>query len=366
MLKKTLAVRSHFKIVLPSAAGDLRLIGWEREEVSAKTDGDSLDLVLDGETVTVSCDDDLILNVPHAASVQVNVAHGDVEVRTLAGALSFGSVAGDLSLREIGALQVDTVEGDVSVRSCAGDVSIMRAECDVSLRDVQGSVNLDAVADDLFVRGVKGSLHARVEEDAVMYLEPLEGNSIDVFAEGDILLHVPAKANANLSLEADEPENITVQVPASTSTGDNPLSVMLGTGDGAAIHLKAEGDILVTSESKEWESAMEFDFGAGWPLPEDFSERINHRVQEATSRAQRHAEAATRRAEANMRRVEENIRRQHGRRFSFNWSGGRAPFAPPVEPVSDAERMAILKMLHDKKITAEDAEKLLSALEGGK
>lgn len=363
MLKKTLAVRSHFKIILPSAAGDLRLTGWDREEVSAKTDGDSLDLVLDGETVTVSCDDDLILSVPRAASVRVDEANGDVEVRTLAGALSFGTVAGDLSLREIGALQVDSVEGDVAVRSCSGNVSIMRSESDVSLRDVQGSVNLDAVADDLFVRGVKGSLRARVEEDAVMYLEPLEGNPIDVFAEGDILLHVPAKTNATLSLEADEPENITVQIPAAMSTGTNPLSVILGEGGGAVVHLKAEGDILVTSESKDWESAVEFDFGAGWPLPEDFAERISR----TTERAARQAEAAVRRAEAGVRRAEENMRRQHGRRFAFNWSGGRGmPPAPPTEPVSDAERMAILNMLQDKKISAEDAEKLLSALEGGK
>ena len=31
---------------------------------------------------------------------------------------------------------------------------------------------------------------------------------------------------------------------------------------------------------------------------------------------------------------------------------------------SDEERMAILKMLQEKKITAEEAEKLLAALEG--
>jgi hypothetical protein len=32
--------------------------------------------------------------------------------------------------------------------------------------------------------------------------------------------------------------------------------------------------------------------------------------------------------------------------------------------VSDAERVAILKMVADKKITADEASKLLSALEG--
>ena len=35
------------------------------------------------------------------------------------------------------------------------------------------------------------------------------------------------------------------------------------------------------------------------------------------------------------------------------------------QPVSDEERMAILKMLQEKKITSEEADKLLTALEGG-
>jgi hypothetical protein len=117
----------------------------------------------------------------------------------------------------------------------------------------------------------------------------------------------------------------------------------------------------VTSRESDWESAAEFDFGGSWPLPDDFSERINRRVQDATRRA-------TERAEAAVRRVEDNLRRQQGRRFSFNWSGGRGgtPSVPPTEPVTDEERMTILKMLQEKKISAEDAEKLLSALEGGK
>ena len=37
---------------------------------------------------------------------------------------------------------------------------------------------------------------------------------------------------------------------------------------------------------------------------------------------------------------------------------------PEAEPVTDAERLAILKMLQDKKITLQDAEKLLAALDG--
>ena len=40
------------------------------------------------------------------------------------------------------------------------------------------------------------------------------------------------------------------------------------------------------------------------------------------------------------------------------------PPTPPSEPVSEEERMMILRMLEQKKIGLDDAEKLLSALEG--
>jgi hypothetical protein len=352
MLKKTLAVRPSFKLVITSAPGDLRLTGWDRDEISAKTDGDVLDLVLDGETVTLSCDDDLIVTVPRVMAVQVDHAEGDVEVRTLAGALSFGAVAGDLALREVGTLSIGTVEGDLALRG-GSDCSASELSGDASIRDVRGNVSLNSVSGDLFVRGVTGNVLARTEDDAVLYLEPQDGSAIDVISEGDILLHIPIKLNAVMSLTADDPDDISVQIPGAQISGKSPRAVILGSGGSTAISLKAEGDILVTSDSKDWESAAEFDFGSNWPLPGDFNERINRTV-----------ERATRQAEAASRRAEEKVR-QHTRRFAFNWAPGRGAPTPPTEPVSDEERMTILRMLQEKKISAEDAEKLLTALEGG-
>ena len=358
MLKKTLAVRANFKIIVTSSPGDLRVTGWERDEVSAKTDGDVLDLVLNGETVTISCDDDLILSVPRGASVQVDHAEGDVEARMMAGAMFVGTAMGDLALREVGAVHIDSLEGDLSLRTGSGPVSAGVISGDVSIRDVKGDVSLQMVEADLYVHGVTGNLNAHTQSDAALYLEPGAGTSINVTAEDDILLHLSANVNASLALTADDADNIIVQIPAAMISGKNPRSVILGDGS-AVINLKSEGDILVTSESSEWDDAAEFaNFGEAWGVPSDLSERINRRVQEATRRASRQAEAAARRVEQKMG--------QQGRRFSFNWAGGRGGFPmPPVEPVSDAERMAILKMLQEKKISAEDAEKLLAALEGG-
>jgi hypothetical protein len=45
----------------------------------------------------------------------------------------------------------------------------------------------------------------------------------------------------------------------------------------------------------------------------------------------------------------------------FNFSTGRKPASPKV---SDDERLTILKMLQEKKISVEEAESLFAALEG--
>jgi hypothetical protein len=379
-----MTVGSASKIRLTAAPGDLRVTGWDSNDILARTDGEELDIVIGGDEVTVTCDSDLILSIPRRLSLDIEAVSGDVDVRELPGGVTIREVEGDLSLRLVGAaavgvvmgdlearesgpLSMDDLHADLSVRGGKGDLAVKSIDGDVSLHDMQGNVNLESVTGDLYVRGINGNLNARVEEDAVLYLQPAEGRAVSVTAEGDILLHMSARASAALTLSAGDADDIRVEMPGVPKRdGSNPRSLILGSG-GMAINLKAEGDVMVTSRESDWESAAEFDFGGSWPLPDDFSERINRRVQDATRRAAERSEAAMRRAEDSMRRAEENMRRQQGRRFSFNWSPGRGtPPVPPTEAVTDEERMTILKMLQEKKISAEDAEKLLSALEGGK
>jgi hypothetical protein len=96
------------------------------------------------------------------------------------------------------------------------------------------------------------------------------------------------------------------------------------------------------------------------------SERAAARAQEKMRRAQdkieRKMEAAQRKAEARARAAE----RRSGRSWGTSYSPSQAPAGPqPVsEPVRDEERMLILRMLEEKKITLDEAERLLAALEG--
>jgi hypothetical protein len=77
--------------------------------------------------------------------------------------------------------------------------------------------------------------------------------------------------------------------------------------------------------------------------------KFDKQAEKAAERAARSAERAKRRAE-----------RAAG---SWGFPAGRPP-APPSEPVTDQERLMILKMVEEGKITADQAAQLLSALEG--
>jgi len=120
--------------------------------------------------------------------------------------------------------------------------------------------------------------------------------------------------------------------------------------------------------------------------------RTQEKLQHAQERLQRKLESARRRAEAHIRASEHVVQDRRHRHAeipippSFGWPPPTPP-VPPVfrgnpspaswpskpevptpnmttEPVGDDERLMILQMLEQKKITADEAEQLLSALEG--
>ena len=94
----------------------------------------------------------------------------------------------------------------------------------------------------------------------------------------------------------------------------------------------------------------------------DMAERIRRNIE----RAARHAETKVRRAEHKaFMHAEMRIHQSDPGRWKYNDAQASAPAAESVEPVSDEERLTILRMLQDKKITSEQAAKLLGALEGG-
>lgn len=365
-MSKTISAGRSPRIQIDSISGDLSLVGWEGDDILLKADDEELTVEQDGDQVRISCDDDLSMRIPKGASVTIKKISGDASIRGVMGGIELTDIEGDLSMRDVNSVAIDTVHSDFSLRGAKGNLSIRKADSDVSVRDVDGGVALDSVADDLALRDVRGNVSANVGEDVVMYLNPQPGNAYSVTAGDDILLVMPPKANAMLTLNGDE---INIDWDG-VATDKDATSRVITLGDGSAVFtLNAGGDIRVSDRSDAGESAEDFGNFAGMGMDwSGFGERISRRVEQATARAQRKVEEAARRAENKARDVERKSRRFKGGLEIGRWSWDFSPKGVPMPSkpqVSEEERLAILKMLQEKKITAEQAEQLLSALEGG-
>jgi hypothetical protein len=417
MKQQTLQADVNAHILVRSVSGDLRIAGWERAEIMAKTNGDDLDIECSDMNFTISCNDDLILYLPRQAILTVEDVAGDASVQAFRGEIELGEISGDLSLndvqvtsldsasgdvtlRNVGNIHLGNVNGDVNLHKASGDFSAVSINGDASLRDVEGNVDLKKVESNLYLRNVKGSVQADVDTDAALNLVPLAGVEYRVNAGGDLLLHLPADANAELHLATLDGTggDLHVDFPGVVMDEYSPTQkIQLGDGS-AKMYLTAGQDLIITSKSEKWDSAADFGVGMldgfdippippippipNFPhIPSDLNERINMKVQKAlekvqlrtdglSRRAEIRMEAAMRRAEAKARAAEVRTRRGHGRHATGRIIiGGTEMFGfsankKTIEPVSDDERLTILRMLQEKKITAEDAENLLSALEG--
>ena len=173
---------------------------------------------------------------------------------------------------------------------------------------------------------------------------------------GDLTLNIPKSARLALNSIGGNVhlEGLTGALELSMVGGDAALrnlagSVRLTGMIGGELHMENVANISMTS-GKPGDR-----FGV--------AEQVRRKVEQAAHRA-----------DSRMRRAEHRgfqPVRMGGLQGAFGRSrpGSRRDTAAPSQPdeaVSDEERMTILRMLQEKKITAEQAEQLLTALEGNR
>jgi sRNA-binding protein len=107
--------------------------------------------------------------------------------------------------------------------------------------------------------------------------------------------------------------------------------------------------------------------GFSHPNIERLVERARQSNQQASARVQEKMRQAQAKLEQKLAAAQRKAEAKSGRRPSekVSFSFGGQPFPAPEKPAaSEEERLLILKMLEEKKITIEEAEMLLNALEG--
>ena len=233
-------------------------------------------------------------------------------------------------------------------------------------------IEITSVGGDLTVEGwERADLETR--SDGSPRIEQ-DGDEVTLSCGSDLKVSVPRGASLTISYVGGDlkVENLDGNVEVSFVGGDVMLQNITG-----EVSLKG-----VIGGETQTENVRKITMGVqGGHVGANVSVKVQRKVDEAMRRADRkirEAEQKMRQAhsahlQSRMQNIEQ-LRMHHAGQpvppsepssRSFNFGLNTSDAEKASQPVSDEERMAILKMLQEKKITSEEADKLLTALEGG-
>lgn len=373
-MKQTIIPMKKDTRVVLSTRDDLYLEGVPEAQFTAVvSDADSFRMKEENGVFYVRSDSECKIRLPDTASVTIEKVDGDADVREMKNRLIVGKVGGDFSLYSVESASIESVGGDCALRELKGMVEIARVGGDLLIEQSSQTL-VGNVGGDLEVNTVSGKFESKVGGDVEINLIDPNLAPMRITAGGDIQLVVPAEANGQLVLTAGG--DITIQTHDNQAEFEQVArDIILGQG-GAIIEMKAGGDIDISDkETIHFRFGKVFNnFDNNW---NKFSGDIEKRISQSMAQAMRSVDTANRRAEeATQRaqgRIDEAMQRMQQKGI-YPDRGSKFtgfPFEKPSEPptsekrgASENERMLILRMLAEKKITVEEAEKLLKALEG--
>lgn len=355
-----------------AADANLMVSGWYQDTVEAQVRSeDILTAEVREDRLRLYAEGDLVLKVPVQSRLEVTLVEGSLTIATVLGEISIQSVGGHLNLQTTGPVTCGNVSGhckftggtgSLHIRNIGGNLKGGSAVGPLTVSNVGGNIKL---LDVLLVEKVHagGNIKAKF---------PTSPNELEALAGGNIKLWVPVDANFNLEAHSGG-EKVVLQSGNETqrySTGRHRATVGAG---GPLVRLHAGGNVYILNSGWEEDLVAE-DFVPAEEPAHDWTsnlihDRIERQVQAKLRAAEARASAASRRAEAKMEDALRKLDRFNLPNPEDFWpkaGSGIAAGAPP-EPrskVSDEERMIVLTMLSEKKITAEEANQLLDALNG--
>ncbi len=415
MSQQTIPTSPAPEILVEEIHGELQVKGWENHEVAIRADSEQVDFKEQEDIVSISCRGSCSLRVPHGATLKTSRVHGEARFKLLEDLLTIEEIDGNLGLRNVAETQVGTVNGNLHARNVAGDLEVEVVNGNAILRDVQGECRLEQVKGNLDVRDVEEALTVEATGNARVRLKVLSPGEYRIHAGGDIRCRIPENASAQLKLSSGA-NTIYVRLPGEAKYyREASCELSLGGGD-SHMEIAADGTLFLYSQPVDWSEADDLEGSLDDDFKQRFSDQVeaqieaqmelinrqindqlsnlhdrlgdvglsNERTEEILRRARESSERVTARAQEKMRREQEKLerkleaarrkeelkaraaeRRSHSRsRGSWNFEWTPSSASPPKEEgVTDEERLMILRMLEQKKISLQEAEDLLAALE---
>jgi SHOCT-like domain len=309
---------------------------------------------------------DCVLRLPEGGLARIESVAGDMRVKGLFGGVDIGQIDGDFAARRCGPLTIGQIRGDAALRQVDGELFLESVEGDVALQDCGQVAHIGRVGGDCAATNVPEGLQmGQVGGSLKVRTTIAPGATFTAQAQGDIQFRFSADAGVRFNLPGDSNLHLDGALKA-VAEGDR-LIVMVGGGEATA-ELAANGTLHISLDdgyANHTRSRLDQDFDA---YMMDVSTQIDTHLrgleqhlgdlpERVRSRVERNINAALRNVESAERHARQEAQRPGPTALTADKSISG-------EPVSEEERLAILKMLENGKVSVEQAQKLLSALEG--
>lgn len=372
MKQTIIPIKADARINIKCSA-DLSIEGAEESTLVVIADqGDSLRMREDNGVYRIQSDTDCRIILPDTAMVTVEKTGGDCQLRNLKSRVVVGKIGGALKLDSISGASVESIGDDCHIYAAIGAIELARVGGSL-IADGGESILASGVGGDASIFNFTGKIDLNAGDEISIQVSQLSIPEIRVKAGSDIGLFLPENANCQLDLKSGG-ESIRVHAGGQeVELESREFSVPLGDG-GNIVSLTAGDEIQVTDREK----AANRDHGSFWDDAhwQDFGFDIGRKVRDglkiagdsvdmAIKQAEKATKMAGREVERVFRDLDQNRYRPNMRNHVVGFSMGESQptTAVPKSGPSDEERMLVLKMLQDKKITVEEAEKLLNALD---
>jgi len=378
MFKQTVETSATPHVTVVESAGSLVVRGVDEERITVRADGEAEDVILEHEreNLTLSADSDCTLTCPQDTILTIRAVQGNLRIEGVEGQINVGTVHGKFDLRAVGPTKVEQAFGNLHVRRAADDVHAEIARGNARVRGVEGTLSLGQVHGNLTVEGAQGGLTAGQVRGNVRLGPPFSpGATYRLSADGNLTLRLPSDASIRLDLDARGGVRSHIPDLVLEEDGDR-VQTVLGSGD-AILEAHVDGRVSLRSLDPEYGPAQGFDFipdleglgaqieasvaGAmaemevrlGESLGRIDGEQVRRRIERSAEQFRQSAEREAERARLRAERAERRWQRASGRRPR-----------PKRPPATDEERMRVLRLVEEGKITPEQAADLLAALEG--
>jgi DUF4097 and DUF4098 domain-containing protein YvlB len=252
---KTLSVKPDGVVRIDNVRGQIAVEGWDRDEVSVKgtLDDETKKFVFEtsGSTTTVKVEtrnglnhgkgSDLVVQVPAASRVRVDLVSADLSLKNLRGGIDGKTVSGNIDAADLaGRMEIETVSGSIQVAGAEGAVTFHSVSGDIKADTDAEEIDVSTVSGEADVttgKRLKEATFNSVSGNVQMSADLADGARIKGSStSGDVRLHVNRDAGVVVELSATSgsiKNGLTSDRASRGISGSQDLEFTMGDGAGS-------------------------------------------------------------------------------------------------------------------------------------